>query len=145
MAYNCAICGKTNIKLWRPKTSTKPLICADCAEKMQSPRKGLKIKWSKKSKKGMLEFPEGTFSKKKIPMDKWSVSDNGTIPSALGNDPEGNPVIMTECLKVNLSSHGFNGNITLIPAIPDENGIYLDSNEIYHTGKIDLWKQLPTR
>ena len=52
---------------------------------------------------------------------------------------------MIESLKVHLSSHGFDGNILLIPAIPDENGIYLDRESIYRTGKIDLWRQIPTR
>ena len=145
MAYECSICGKSKVKLWRPETSIKPLICADCAERLQIPRKGLIIKWSRASRKGKLKYPEGYISKKMSEMEEWTISDNGTIPSALGNTPDGTPVVMIETLKVHLSSYGFDGNILLIPAIPDENGIYLDRESIYRTGKIDLWRQFPTR
>lgn len=121
MGYDCSICGKSGIKLWRPETSTKPLVCADCAKKLQVSRKGLKIKWSRASQKKKLQFPEGT-----------------------EYDPNGNPVIMIESLNANLSSHDFNGTIILIPAIPDENGIYLNRDSIYKTGQINFWKLLPT-
>lgn len=31
--YSCSLCGKTNVKLWRPYGHASPLICAECAEK----------------------------------------------------------------------------------------------------------------
>lgn len=34
--YVCSICRKRNVKLWRPYMDTR-LICAECAEKRQSP------------------------------------------------------------------------------------------------------------
>lgn len=30
--YRCAICGRSNVKLWRPYLDTKPIICTKCAE-----------------------------------------------------------------------------------------------------------------
>ena len=36
--YVCSICGKRNVKLWRPYMDTSPLICAECAEKRQESR-----------------------------------------------------------------------------------------------------------
>ena len=52
--YVCSICGKRNLKLWRPIMDTDPLICAECAEKRQTPRESL---------------------------PKWKVNKDGEVPS----------------------------------------------------------------
>lgn len=45
--YVCSICGKRNVKLWRPYMDTTPLICAECAEKRQTPYEYEETIWQK--------------------------------------------------------------------------------------------------
>ena len=47
--YVCSICGKRNVKLWRPYMDNAPLICAECAEKRQTPQKYEETIWKKES------------------------------------------------------------------------------------------------
>lgn len=138
--YACAICGNKHVKLWRPSTDTKPLICASCAEKRQVPIEYDECTWEKKS-----DHYFGTPTGRKLPLAKWIVNEKGTIPSCHGPGPKGLPIEMTYQLIVNLkdvSKTYSSGETTMIPAVPDGNGDF-------YTSVPDIpfkwWEELPTR
>lgn len=97
--YVCSICGKRNVKLWRPYMGTAPLICAKCAEKRQSPQEYEETIWKKEGEDQYV----GTFTGKKLPLPKWEVNDKGKVPSYFGPGPEGMPERPTDQLLVDLS------------------------------------------
>ena len=68
--YVCSICGKRNVKLWRPYMDTAPLICAEYAEERQSPREYEEKVWSKVGE----ERFSGKLTGKRLPLPKWKVN-----------------------------------------------------------------------
>lgn len=141
--YVCSICGKRNVKLWRPYMGTAPLICAECAEKRQSPQEYEETIWKKSSEK----FYTGKFTGKKLSLPKWKVNEAGKVPSYNGPGPEGMPECMTDHLLVDLSDVSTSytsGNTDLIPACPDEDGVFWGYTSVPEEN-CKWWEELPTR
>lgn len=100
--YVCSICGKRNVKLWRPHTNTAPLICAECAEKQQTPRSYPEITICFFKKEGRLSYEE--FTGKIISLPEWEVNEEGEIPQDIVPSPERTKSIpMPNQLQVNIS------------------------------------------
>ena len=83
--YVCSVCGKRNVKLWRPFSNVAPLICAECAEERQTPIMYEEVIWKKKNTGGYKVELTG----KKIKMPKWKVDENGLVPSSDGPGIDG--------------------------------------------------------
>ena len=137
--YECSICGKKNVKLWRPYMDTEPLICATCAEERQSPKEYDERIWNKQDGHYV-----GTPTGKKLPLPKWKVNAEGKVPSYLGPGPDGLPMEMTDQLIVNLKdvSQAYSyGETTMVPAVPDEDGDYTSVPE----NRCKWRNELPTK
>lgn len=140
--YVCSICGKKNVKLWRPYGDSAPLICAECAEKRQTPMEYNKVIWRKED--GIYR---GEITDEKIPLPKWKVNEKGKVPSYDGPGPEGQPCCMTDQLIVDLSdvSKAYSsGSTTMIPACPDEEGDFW-CYTVVPEDVCKWWDELPTR
>ena len=141
--YVCSICGKRNVKLWRPYMDTSPLICAECAEKRQSPREYEEKVWSTNEKGWYC----GRFTQKKLPLPKWEVNEKGKIPTDMGPGPEGMPIPMTDQLLVDLSDVSTSytsGNTSMVPACPDDDGNFWGYTSVPEE-TCKWWEELPTR
>lgn len=142
--YVCSICGKRHVKLWRPYMDTAPLICAECAEKRQTPREYEEKIWSKE---GEDRF-SGIFTGKRLPLPKWEVNEKGKIPTDMGPAPEGMTMIpMTDQLMVNISDVSTaysSGRTSMIPACPDEDGDFWGYTSVPEEN-CKWWEELPTR
>ena len=140
--YVCSICGKRNVKLWRPYMDTTPLICAECAEERQSPREYEEKIWSKEGK-----WFSGKFTGKKLPLQKWKVNESGKIPTDMGPTPEGTVIPMTEQLLIDMSdvstAHS-TGRTSMIPACPNEDGDFWGYTCVPEEN-CKWWEELPTR
>ena len=139
--YVCFLCGRRNVKLWRPYSRTAPLICAECAEKRQTPRKYEEKIWRKRGNSWYEGIPTG----KKLLLPKWRVDKNGKIPSCYGPGPVGQPECLTDKLIINLADILSAGCTSMVPACPSE-----DDGEFWGYPFIpeDLykwWAELPTR
>lgn len=141
--YECSICRKRNVKLWRPSVDSVPLICAECAEERQSPRRYREKVWFK--------VGEGHFSPKytgkKIPLPEWEVNEEGKIPTDVGPVPEGEPLPMTNELLVDISGVSpiySSGRTPMVPACPDEEGDFLCHTSMPEKN-YKWWEELPTR
>lgn len=140
-AYECSVCGRQNIKLYRPYMGTEPLICAKCAEERQAPREYDEHTW-KKSGKFYVGKPTG----RKLPLPKWKVDEKGKIPSYDGPGPEEMPPHMTDHLIINLSdvSEAYSsGEAEMIPAVPDEDGEFWGYTSVPED-RCKWWEELPT-
>lgn len=140
--YACSICGREHVKLWRPYMDTEPLICATCAEERQSPREYDECKWTKKA-----DHYVGNPTGKKLPLPKWTVDENGKVPSYNGPGPKGLPLEMTDQLIINLkdvSEAYASGETTMVPAVPNENGDFWGYTSVPEE-RCKWWKELPTR
>ena len=140
--YECSICGKQNVKLWRPYMDTEPLICATCAEERQSPEEYDEYTWEKHEDNYI-----GTPTGKKLPLPKWEVNAEGKVPSYFGPGPNGVIMEMTDQLIVNLkdvSQSYSSGETTMIPAIPDENGDFWGYTSV-PGARCRWWNKLPTK
>jgi len=147
-SYVCAICGATRVKLWRPYGSPDPLICANCAEELQSPQE-------QEEREPWVEstLPNGDpcwtagFTGKKIPMGKWVVGDDGTIPSHIGSSgPDGKWEPMTDQLGVDLKGkfEGYSsGDTSIVPAVPYSISGTYTYHKVPDEG-CDWWNKLPT-
>lgn len=135
--YFCSICGKHHVKLWRPYGYAKPLICATCAEQLQTPLEYDEVTWNKT---GPNEY-HGKCTGKKLPFPRWTVKDNGTIPSSYPG-PKGASTIMTDQLIIQLKIQS--GPTDMIPAIPDEYENYWSYHAVPEE-KCMWWESLPTR
>lgn len=116
-AYICSLCGKQNVKLWRPYGHIHPLLCAECAESRQTVKENCK---------------------------RWSIDNLGNIPKY--DNSQTNTYTLTEILFVDLDKlHDSDStkNIKMVPAIPDEldfwGYIYIPPEEF------KWWRNLPTR
>ena len=142
--YVCSICGKRNVKLWRPYGYGAPLICAECAEKRQTPREYEKKIWHRLGKDRFC----GKFTGEKLPLPKWKVNENGKIPTNMGPAPKGMTIIpMTDQLLVDLSDVSIEyspGSTSMIPACPNEDG-YFWSYTVVPEENCKWWEELPTR
>lgn len=141
--YVCSICGKRNVKLWRPYMGTSPLICAECAEKRQTPEEYEECIWKKESE----GYYTGKFTGRMLPLPKWKVDEEGFIPSYQGPGPDGQPEAITDQLIVDLSdvSTSYSSkNTTMIPALPDENSDFWGYTSVPEE-VCKWWKELPTR
>ncbi len=142
--YVCSICGKKNVKLWRPYGDSAPLICAECAEERQSPREYREKIWTKLGE----DHFSGTYTGKKLPLPKWKVNENGKIPTNMGPAPEGMTKIpMTDQLLVDISdvSKAYSsGSTTMIPACPDGDGNFW-CYTVVPEDVCKWWDELPTR
>ena len=139
--YHCSICGKAGVKLWRPYLHTEPLICANCAEERQALRKYNVCNWEH-SKCAIVGIHTG----KEAFLDKWIINDKGQIPSPFGPEPEGVPNLMTYKLLVDLRDYYKEKSpivITLIPAIPDDNGEFFGYTSLPQQASL-WWENLPT-
>lgn len=143
--YVCSICGKKNVKLWRPYGDSAPLICAGCAEKRQSPRKYMEKVWSKVGE----ERFSGEYTGRELPLPKWEVNEKGKIPTNMGPAPEGMTMIpMTDQLSVDLSdvSKAYpSGSTTMIPACltAEEDNFWCYT--VVPEDVCKWWEELPTR
>ena len=141
--YVCSICAKRNVKLWRPYMDTSPLICAECAEKRQESREYKETIWSKEAN----GWYTGKFTGKKLPLPKWTVNENGKVPSYLGPGPDGVPTSMTDQLIVDLSDVSTSyssGSTSMVPACPDEDGDFWGYTSVPEEF-CKWWNELPTR
>lgn len=142
--YVCSICGKRNVKLWRPYMDTDPLVCAECAEKRQAPREYEKKIWYKESE-GRFS---GEFTGERLPLPKWEVNEQGKIPTDMGPAPEGMTMIpMTDELLVDLSDVSTSyssGTTSMIPACPNEEGDFWGYTCVPEEN-CKWWEELPTR
>lgn len=142
--YVCSICGKRNVKLWRPYMDITPLICAECAEERQSSREYEEKIWSKE---GEARF-SGIFTGRRQPLPKWKVNEKGKIPTDMGPVPEGMTMIpMTDQLLVNMSDVSAaysSGRTSMIPACPDEDGNFWGYTSVPEEN-CKWWEELPTR
>lgn len=133
--YVCSICGKKNVKLWRPYGDSAPLICAECAEKRQTPMEYNKVIWKKEDGEYI-----GRITDEKLPLPKWKVDEKGKVPSYNGPGPKGLPSPMTDQLIVDISSE----KTTMIPACPDEDGNFW-CYTVVPEDVCKWWNELPTR
>ena len=141
--YACAICGKQNVKLWRPYSDTEPLICATCAEERQSPIEYDERTWEKRPGGAYV----GTPTRKKLLLEKWNVDEKGKVPSYHGPVPKGLPIIMTDQLIVDLkdvSEAYSSGETTMIPAVPNESAGFWAYSAVPED-RCKWWEGLPTR
>lgn len=142
--YVCSICGKRNVKLWRPCLNDAPLICAECAEERQSPREYEEKIWTKVGEKHF----SGKLTGKKFPLPKWKVDENGEIPTDMGPAPKGMTEIpMTDQFLVNISDVSTacaSGRTSMLPACPDEYGDFWEYTSVPEE-ICKWWKELPTR
>ncbi len=141
--YVCSICGKRNVKLWRPYMDTSPLICAECAEERQTPKEYEETIWAKKADGSYT----GTFTGKNLPLPKWKVNEKGKVPSYLGPGPNGVTESMTDQLIVNLADVSVSyssGSTSMVPASPDENGDFWGYTSVPEE-VCKWWEELPTR
>ncbi len=137
--WTCSLCGKRHVKLWWPEELERSFfICANCAEKMQSPCFRFK-------KIGTDAHGADIFAKKATRMNPvWKVDENGTIPLYKNGEYTGE---RTNHLIVDLSKYFsdsvFSGEITVVPAvrIPGMDAT-LKSAFPY---KKEEWLKLPTR
>lgn len=139
--YVCSICGKRNVKLWRPYMGTEPLICAECAEKRQSPREYREEVWETNK-----QLKSCTLTITSHPLPNWKVNKKGKIPTAVGPVSDGRPLPMTDKLLVDLSdvSTAYPGKTSMIPACPDENGLFWGYTSVPEEN-CKWWEKLPTR
>ena len=141
MNYKCSICGRENVKLWRPYMDIEPLICATCAEERQSPWEYDEVKWEKQG-----PISRGIPTGRKLPLPKWVVDEKGKIPSYDGPGPDGKEHCKTDQLMVNLSdvsSSYRSGQTSMVPAVPCENGSMWGYTSVPQEG-CDWWNALPT-
>lgn len=138
-AYECFFCGRKDVKLWRPYGNDEPLICANCAEGHQSPRKDDECIWEKHD-----GYYRGKPTGRKLPLPKWEVNEKGCIP-AYGPQPEGLPIPMTEQLLIDLDCDLMKGKeITVVPAVPNEEGLFWGYTAVPKEG-CEWWEKLPTK
>ena len=142
--YQCSICGREGVKLWRPYMDTSPLVCASCAEARQSPRLYQEHTWEKNLQgPGYIGKPTG----KEFPLPKWTIDASGKIPSRYGYGPEGLPIQFTDQLEVDLrdvSESYQSGETNMIPAVPDEDGYFWGYTSVPEDRCI-WWKNLPNK
>lgn len=142
MIYQCSICKRQNVKLWRPYMGNEPLVCAICAEERQIPHEYDECVWKKED-----DVYVGKPTGRKLPLPRWEVNEEGKIPSIDGPGPEGLPMSMTDQLIVNLedvSPSYSSGHTNLIPAVPDEDGIFWGYTSVPED-RCKWWNELPTR
>lgn len=140
--YVCSICGKRNVKLWRPYMDNAPLICAECAEKRQTPQKYEETIWKKESEGHYT----GELTGKTLPLPKWKVDEKGHVPSYDGPGPDGQPLTSVHLI-VNLydvSTSYTSGHTDMIPACPDEDGEFWGFTSVPEE-VCKWWEELPTR
>lgn len=136
--YSCSICGKTNVKLWRPYGHATHLICAECAEKRQVKRTCVVYEWEQH---GMVLI--GTPTGETIELEEWKIDDEGNIPSQFIYDPnEKKPIELIEKLTVYLDN--LKNSTLLVPAIKDEKGNFYFLEDV-PVDKKECWRKLPTR
>ena len=142
--YKCAICGREHSKLWRPYMDVEPLICATCAEEMQSSMEYDEVVWEKDgTTNGYIGNPTGV----KLPLPRWTINDDGKIPSYNGPGPDGLPDMLTDQLIVDLSNKFKNyssGHTTIIPAVPYGNDGFWGYTAVPED-LCEWWRKLPTR
>ena len=141
--YVCSVCGRRDVKLWRPYGDTYPLICAECAEKMQAHYEYDEVIWFPDGEKGY----KGRFTGNTIPLPKWTVDDDGLVPSYEGPGPEGVPERKTDQLIVDLSSVSEvykSGQTCMIPAAPVGNNSFWGYMSVPEE-VCKWWKELPTK
>ena len=134
--YMCFFCGKQHVKLWRPKKGDTPLICAECAEKVQSPIMYNEYIWQELENDCFFGKPTG----KELPLPKWEVNENGEVPSYRGPRPLESALSMTTSLSIDLPDTSTSytlKNTIMVPAYLNEYG---SSEE-----ELNLWVNLPTR
>ena len=139
--YACSFCGKKRVKLWKPFPLLLPLICAKCAEERQSALESEQIIWIHE---GDGKY-SGLYTGRKFPVPKWTVDNDGKVPSYTGQGPYG-VSLKTDKLIIDLSDISFfcSGTTEMVPAYPTENGAFWDN----HSAPDDIikwWKELPTR
>lgn len=142
MPYECCVCGRQNVKLWRPYMGTEPLICAKCAEERQAPQEYDEYIWEKKD-----NMYVGKYTGRQLPLPKWEVNDKGKVPSNFGPVPECLSVEMTTQLIISLKdvSEAYSSSETvMVPAVPNENGIFLGDASIPEE-LCKWWEELPTK
>ena len=147
--YVCSICGKKNVKLWRPYMDEYPLVCAECAEKRQVPIEYDELSWETNSKKDKDCFPLiGKPTGKKLILPKWKVNEEGLVPSYLGPDHEGKLIPITDQLIIDLSdlfsSDNYSGQTTMIPACPNGDNLFYSYSSV-PDDVCKWWKKLSTK
>ena len=135
--YVCTFCSKGEVKLWRPKEASAPLICAACAEKKQARLKYPEIKWEKKGSAYI-----GTHTGRERPLKKWQVDEEGFVPSYKGPGPRGMQSCLTNELIIDLEVDGKFIQTSMIPAVIADDGTLYVSIPKY---KMKHWTNLPTR
>jgi hypothetical protein len=81
-----------------------------------------------------------------FPMPRWTVNEEGCIPSSDGFGPEGEWLSNTDQLSVDLvdvSESYSSGSISMVPAVPTEDGEMWGYTSVPEEGCV-WWKKLPT-
>ena len=142
--YQCSICGREGVKLWRPYMDTSPLVCASCAEARQSPRLYKEQTWEKNLQgSGYIGRPTG----KEFFLPKWTVDARGKIPSRYGFGPDQLPINYTDQLEIDLrdvSTSYQSGETSMIPAVPDEDGYFWGYTSVPENC-CKWWENLPNK
>lgn len=141
--YKCSVCGRQGVKLWRPYRDPEPLICARCAEAIQSERQYFETTWQEVDGKYV-----GIVTGNKLILRRWYVDSKGRIPSYLGPTPEGIPPHeKTDMLLVNpkgiVDKYNMN-EIALNPAIPNEEGGFFNPDSVPDEA-YKKWREIPTK
>ena len=118
--YVCSICGRRGVKLWHPFLDISPLLCAECAEKRQTP---------------LIAYKK-----------RWKVDEDGRVPSYIVFNVLSEN--MTNRLYVDLSEVSgsvFSSKCTsMVPAYPKEDGYFYCYNREPEELR-NWWNSLPTR
>ena len=123
--YECFLCGRTGVKLWHTGYM-KNLLCAECAEKRQVP----------------LDYL--TESDQASKRSRWTVADDGTIPSYSSREPGARDYILVVNIS-DVSTYGTSGHTNMFPATDiDERGEFCFSDKDIQDG-YDRWLDLPVR
>ena len=142
-SYECCICKRKGIKLWRPYMGVEPLVCATCAEDRQLPREYEERKWEKVGDKFI-----GTPTGKTSILPRWEINAKGKIPTEYGIiSGMSEEAVTTDQLQIKFKDTdeiNYPCELTLIPAVPDGHGEFWG----YLSVPEDLckwWEKLPNK
>ncbi|MDD4375225.1 MAG: hypothetical protein PHR25_00355 [Clostridia bacterium] len=140
--YECSICEKKGVKLWRPNGETNPLVCASCAEERQSSIKYLEQTWVKMGNHYVSGYKE-----EKLLNHVCKIDEKGKVHLHNENIPKKNQNGAVDDLIITFKEN-CNEKSTcitrMIPAVLNELGEILINKPIPRELYI-LWEKLPTR
>ena len=104
------------------------MLCASCAEKRQVQQFYAECIWIQEDTNDYFARTTGKY----LPLPRWEVNSKGKIPSTYGPGPDGEPILLTDELVIDISDLCSLSVVEFIPEIPK--------------GKnYSWWIKLPTR